>query len=72
MANRGPKALRDLLTLPRKKQRVVAIEIVSTEDGQVVKTIDVDGRTPSQIEKIDAGMQINLDHARFFTRMRND
>lgn len=45
------------------------IQIVSTERHEVIKSIDVTGKSKRQIEKIEDGMNINLDHDHYFTRL---
>lgn len=44
------------------------LEIVSHEDGEVVKRSDVTNKTERTIDKIDSGMNRNLNHAEYFTR----
>ncbi len=45
------------------------IEIVETDTGLVVKEIDVTAKSDRQREKVDDGLQINLNHDRYFTRL---
>lgn len=43
------------------------IVIKRYSDLCVVKTIDVTNKTDYQIDKIEDGMNINLDHEKYFT-----
>lgn len=43
------------------------IEIKEWEDGGVVKRIDVSSKSERQIEKIDSGMNRNLNHDQYYT-----
>lgn len=45
-----------------------AIEIVDRETREVVKSFDVEGDTDRAIDKLEAGININLDHQRFLIR----
>lgn len=45
------------------------IEIVEYATDKVVKTIDCHDKSERQVEKVDDGVNINLDHDRFYTRM---
>ena len=45
------------------------IQIVHFKTGKVVKEISVTGKSERQIQKIDDGININLNHEQFFTRM---
>jgi hypothetical protein len=45
------------------------VEIVETATGKVVKTVDVSGHGSRGVEKVEDGMNRNLDHERFFTRI---
>lgn len=45
------------------------IEIVAYGTDEVVKTIDCPGKSERQVDKIDRGVNINLDHERFYTRI---
>ena len=46
-----------------------SICIIEYETGKTVKEIDVTGKTDRQVEKVDDGLQINLNHERFYTRL---
>ena len=46
----------------------MVIEIVEYETDKVVRTIEC-GASKSHTEKVDDGLNINLDHDRFFTRI---
>lgn len=45
------------------------IEVVEYDGEKVVHTVDVSERNESSIDRIDRGMNVNLDHTRFFTRV---
>lgn len=45
------------------------IEIVETETGEVVHSIDCSGKTERQIERAERGVNINLNHQDFHTRI---
>lgn len=45
-----------------------AIEIVDRETREVIESFDVEGDTDRAIDKLEAGININLDHQRFLTR----
>lgn len=43
------------------------LEIRSYGDGGVVKRIDVTGKSERQIERIESGMNRNLNHDKYYT-----
>ena len=43
------------------------LEIKSYEDGKVVKRLDVTGYGDRQLDRIESGMNINLNHEAFYT-----
>ena len=45
------------------------LEVVETATGNVVHQIDVSNRGPRETEKIEGGMNRNLNHAEFHTRI---
>lgn len=45
------------------------IEIVETSSGDVVHFVDVTDSSPRRVEKIEDGININLDHDNYFTRI---
>ena len=45
------------------------VEIVETATGKVVKQVVVSELGPRSVERVEAGMNRNLDHERFFTRV---
>ena len=49
-------------------EKVARIEIVSYKTGKSVKTFDVSDKSERQIDKIDSGININLNHDKFYTR----
>ena len=53
-------------------RRPVAIDVVSYETGEVVKSVDVRGKAERTVDKVDRGMQINLDHEKYFTVVRHE
>lgn len=46
--------------------RLPIIEVVAYEDNKVIKTIEVKGGNP---DKVDAGINANLDHENYYTRI---
>ena len=44
------------------------IEIRKYENDKCVKRIDVTGKTQRQIDKIENGMNINLNHEEYYTK----
>ena len=47
----------------------IVIEIVEYETGEVVKTVEVDGSL-RKAYRVDTGVNINLDHDKFYTRIK--
>lgn len=45
------------------------VEIVEYATNEVVKRVDVSEQGRRNAERVEAGMNRNLDHERFFTRM---
>ena len=45
------------------------VEIVETATNKVVKVVDVSEQGRRNAERVEAGMNRNLDHVRFYTRM---
>ncbi len=45
------------------------VEIVEFKTGEVVKTIDCEGRSLREVNKVDDGVNINLNHKEYFTRI---
>jgi hypothetical protein len=45
------------------------VEIVETATNRVVKVVDVSEHGARGVEKVEDGMNRNLDHERFFTRV---
>jgi len=43
------------------------IEIIKFETKEVVKRMDITGKGEVQIDKIDDGLNINLNHEEFYT-----
>ena len=46
----------------------IVIEIVCTKTGEVVRTIDITHESKKNAEKIEAGIQRNLNHDEYHTR----
>ena len=46
-----------------------AIEIVRFKDEKIIHSLDVTGKREKDIDKIDSGMNINLNHELYFTRI---
>ena len=44
------------------------IQVVSFETEEVIHQIEITGKTHTQIERIDNGLNINLNHEKFYTR----
>ena len=47
---------------------MTVIQIVETATGNVVREIDVTGKSENQIEKTERGILINMDMENYFTR----
>lgn len=47
---------------------ITAVEIVNRETQEVVESFDVEGKADRVIDRLEAGISINLDHQRFYTR----
>ena len=45
------------------------IEVVEYETDKVVHTVDVSDKSPRQAEKIQEGMDRNLNHEKFYMRI---
>lgn len=45
------------------------IEVVSIKGDHIVKRIDVTGRNERSIDKVEAGLNINLAHDLYYTRI---
>lgn len=43
------------------------IEIIKYSSGEVVKRIDVSGMSQRNIDRIDSGMNRNMNHAEYYT-----
>ena len=43
------------------------IVIKSYKDESIIKEIDLNGKSDHQIDKIEDGMNINLDHENYYT-----
>lgn len=46
-----------------------AIEVVRFKDDVVIHSLDVTGKNEKAIDKIDSGMNINLNHEEYYTRI---
>lgn len=46
------------------------IEVIEFKTKQVVKRVDVTGQTERQIDKVDDGLNINLNHEEYYTRVQ--
>ncbi len=64
------RELKKLLTLPARVATKDYIDVVDGESGEVVKSVDVTGRPTRERDRVEDGMNINLDHSRYFTRRR--
>lgn len=43
------------------------IRVIEYKSDKVVKSIDVTGKSERQIDKIDRGLNINLNHEEYYT-----
>lgn len=48
------------------------IEIVEFETGKVVESIDVSNKSFKTIERIERGININLNHNSYYTRVKTE
>lgn len=46
------------------------IEVVRFTDQRVVKRVDVTGRSSRSADKVERGMNTNMNHAEYFTRVK--
>jgi hypothetical protein len=46
------------------------IQIVGFRNNEIVKNIDVTGKTEREIEKIENGILINMDTDKFYTKIK--
>jgi hypothetical protein len=46
------------------------LEVVAFDGNKVVKRIDVTDKSEHQIERVEDGMNINLNHEAYFTRVK--
>ena len=47
---------------------MAALVITSIDTGEEIKRVDVTGKHTRQIERIEMGMLINLDHEKYYVR----
>jgi hypothetical protein len=47
------------------------IEVIGYDEENVVKRLDVSNKTDRSIDKIESGMNINLNHDQFYTVIRS-
>lgn len=43
------------------------IQVVQNEDGEVIHEVDVTDKSDRQIDKVDSGINRNLNHEHFYT-----
>ena len=60
-----------LLKEIEENQMNTYLEIKEYKTDKVVKRIDVTGKTDRMIDKIDSGMNINLNHEKYYTVENN-
>jgi len=48
------------------------IEIVDYKTSEIIQVINCAGKTERQVNKIDDGLNINLNHSEYFTRIIED
>lgn len=46
------------------------IEVVNKADKRVIHRIDVTGKSERAIDRVDDGLNINLNHVEYFTRVK--
>jgi len=46
-------------------------KVISFKTEEVVKELDVSDKSDRQIEKIETGMQYNLDYEKYYTLIKN-
>jgi len=46
------------------------IEITAFANSEVIKRIDVTGQTERSIDKVDDGLNFNLNHELYYTRIK--
>ena len=44
------------------------IQVIRYKDKEVVKSLDVTGKTERQQDQVDRGLNMNLNHDEYFTR----
>lgn len=42
------------------------VQIINSETGEAERSFDVSGKSDRQIERLIRGIEINLDHARYY------
>lgn len=45
------------------------IKVIEFETGECVHEIDVTGKTERQIEQVERGLNLNLNHNKFYTEV---
>ena len=45
------------------------IQIIEFKGDKIVKTIDVTGKTERTVDKIEDGININLNHSEYYTKV---
>lgn len=48
------------------------LEIVAYENEEVIRQMDVTEKTDREIDKIESGLNINLNHSEYFTRLKTE
>jgi len=51
-----------------KAKQIRSIEVVEIATGEVVHRVSVEGKTDTQIDRVDMGLLRNMDLERFSTR----
>jgi hypothetical protein len=46
--------------------------VIRYSNGEIVKKVDVTGMAERMVDKVDRGMNINLNHDEFYTTEMND
>lgn len=58
--------------MTEEKKPKTVLEVVEYETNEVVETIDLTKHSPRNRDKIERGMNINLNHAEYFTRVTTE
>lgn len=45
------------------------IQVLSYEDDEIIHEVDVTGKSDQQIDRVENGMNINLNHNEYYTQV---